>query len=101
MPSATNGGQWTISADYKSPSGTRTFEYPQRPVIDNPSGRDNAKFFTNLRKGLLNIQADVNTFLTEKMEEDKSNADAAAASGVREDEEKEEANYGEEVDDEE
>jgi hypothetical protein len=40
------------------------------------------------------LQVEINTFLTTKMEEDKS---SAAASGKKVDEAKEEENYGEEV----
>lgn len=91
--------QQTISADYKSPTGgAHAFSYPQSAGLLNATSQDNARFFIDLRKGLLQMQADVNAFLTEKMEEDKTSAYAAAA---RVDEEKEEANYGEEVEEEE
>jgi len=43
------------------------------------------------------MQLEVNTFLTEKMEEDKAGVNTAV---TRVDEEKEEANYGEEVEEE-
>lgn len=62
--------------------------------------RAKTKYLAELRAKVTQLQSEVNTFLTQKMEEDKTAADAQGTK-VSELEVKEEENYGEEVVDEE
>jgi hypothetical protein len=74
-----------LSADYASPSGTQNFS-AQLPVVSlSSSTSDRVAYFGDLQANLKTLQSDINTFLTQKMADDKA-GDA-----------KEEENYGEEV----
>lgn len=74
----------TLSATYNSPTTSQTFTHPL------PSTKEKTAYLSALRKSVTQLQEDVNTFLTSKMEEDK------ALAGEKMDEKAEEENYGEE-----
>lgn len=78
----------SLSANYASPSGTHVFSAQLPAVLSSPSTTDRVAYLGDLQAHLKTLQSDVNTFLTQKMADDKA-GDA-----------KEEENYGEEVVDE-
>lgn len=73
-----------LAADYASPSGTHTFS-AALPAASPSSTAERVAFLGALQANLKTLQGDINTFLTQKMADDKA-SDA-----------KEEENYGEEV----
>jgi len=90
-----------LRADYSAFGATKDFQYPQVALGDQPAPKETTAYIASLRNSLLEMQNDINAYLTEKMEEDKA---AAATNGIgianKVDEQKEEENYGEEVEDE-
>jgi hypothetical protein len=72
-----------LSADYASPNGAQNFS-AQLPAVSS-STSDRVAYLGDLQANLKTLQSDINTFLTQKMADDKA-ADS-----------KEEENYGEEV----
>ncbi|GAM37524.1 hypothetical protein TCE0_024f07512 [Talaromyces pinophilus] len=94
-----------ISASYSSPQPPHT-SYTFRHEIAAPFPSDDDKkqqsvatkkaYLSELRGLVILVQAEVNVFLTERMEEDKQRAGGGATSKDAEQEEKEEENYGEE-----
>ena len=74
-----------LSADYASPNGTQNFSNQLPAASASSSTADRVAFFGDLQASLKTLQSDINTFLTQKMADDK-------ASDAREEE-----NYGEEV----
>lgn len=84
-----------LSADYKSPSATESFvlELPKMPT-EASNVKDKVEYLSALRSGIVKLQADVNVFLTQKMEEAKG-ADATGSAKKPVDEQDEEM-YGEE-----
>ncbi|KAF3402943.1 hypothetical protein DPV78_004690 [Talaromyces pinophilus] len=93
-----------ISASYSSPQPPHT-SYTFRHEIAAPFPSDDKKqqsvatkkaYLSELRGLVILVQAEVNVFLTERMEEDKQRAGGGATSKDAEQEEKEEENYGEE-----
>ncbi|KAJ4318292.1 hypothetical protein N0V94_004499 [Neodidymelliopsis sp. IMI 364377] len=73
-----------LTADYKSSSDTHTFSAPL-PSASASSTTERVAYLGDLQSNLKTLQSDINTFLTQKMADDKA-SDA-----------KEEENYGEEV----
>jgi hypothetical protein len=81
-----------LTATYTaSASDSKIFEHAQAACPKTPSTEERTIYIASLRSNLSTLQDQVNAFLTEKMEEDKSAAVAAV------NDEKEEENYGEEV----
>ena len=93
-----------LTATYSSPShdseNPHTFNRPlatslglSRPA--EPSGNTQAKtaYLSELRTATTELQAEINEFLTQRMEEDKAVASAAAGAGGNEREKKEEEKY--------
>ncbi|KAG9197694.1 hypothetical protein G6514_001163 [Epicoccum nigrum] len=78
----------TLSAAYASPSGTHELSASLPAASASSSTTDRVAYFADLQSSLRTLQGDINTFLTQKMADDKA-GDA-----------KEEENYGEEVVDE-
>lgn len=77
----------SLVATYASPSASDTrftHELPSLPASDDTPAR--TAYLAALQSATKALQSDINTFLTQKMAEDKSAVDA-----------KEEENYGEEV----
>ena len=90
-----------LSADYKSPTGQHTFSYEVPAVSQNQSTEETTDFLAKLRQSAVRMQQDVNTFLTQKMDEDKALENTKEVQhNAKVDEDKEEDNYGEEVDEE-
>ena len=90
-PSNTDSGT-SLIADYASPNITKTFTHPLPPA-SNKSTKEKTMYLSALRKSVVELQDEVNGFLTTKMEEDKA---LAASAGMKADDKVEEENYGEE-----
>ena len=84
----------TLKAVYSSPTGSHSFEHTLKSLPADISAADKTAYLSSLRASVTKLQADVNTFLTAKMEEDK--ATVSKESG-KIDDIKEEEYYGEEV----
>lgn len=86
----------SLSAAYSSPTGgSETFSSPLPALSPEPSTTDRVAYLAALQTSLKDLQKDVNTFLTQKMEEDK-----AVGAGKGDEDAKDEETYGEEVVDE-
>ncbi|EKG21939.1 EKC/KEOPS complex subunit Gon7 [Macrophomina phaseolina MS6] len=83
----------TLRATYSSPAGgTAAFSRDLPPAGPAPTTDDKAAFLAALRQAVSELQAEVNAHVTRRMEQEKN------ASGVDESAEAAlEANYGEEV----
>lgn len=90
--SMTEDSGTTLTADYASPTTTKTFTHPL-PSASNASVKEKTNYLSALRKSVVKIQEEVNGFLTTKMEEDKA---LAVSAGMKADDRAEEENYGEE-----
>jgi hypothetical protein len=95
-----------ISASYASPQPPHTYTFRHEVAAPFPSDKKQESvatkkaYLSELRGLVTLVQAEVNVFLTERMEEDKQRAGGDATSKDAELEAKEEENYGEEnVDD--
>lgn len=87
--------QPTLTADYTAPTHERKqFNYSLPNIEANPSTEDRTAYLSALRSSVTKLQSEVNTFLTQKMTDD---AQSSSATTKQVDEDKEEANYGEEV----
>lgn len=75
----------TLTAAYTSPTNTHSLSAPLPTASSSSSTTERVAFLGNLQSSLKTLQSDINTFLTQKMADDKA-SDA-----------KEEENYGEEV----
>ena len=82
----------TLTATYTSPTTSHTFTHPLPPTPIH-STQQKTIYLSALRKSVTQLQDDINTFLTSRMEEDKT---LAADAGVKGDEKAEEEGYGEE-----
>lgn len=83
-----------ITAKYVSPNESKVFTY----AVPAPGGQSVAAKVDSLaqtRSSVKKLQEDINVFLTAKMEQDKAAQGGGAVSKVKDEEE--EANYGEEV----
>lgn len=88
-----SSSQHAISATYSAPAEqSETFRINMPPCSPDSSTEDRTKYLGDLRTSISQIQGQVNEFLTQKMEKDKTAAGTEAAN-----ETKEEENYGEEV----
>jgi len=87
-----------LAADYAGPEDQHTFSYPLPANTNLDSTKNVTEFLVKLRESTIQMQKDVNAFLTQKMDEDK--AKDSAQNGTKVDEDKEEDMYGEEADDE-
>ncbi|KAI9852426.1 MAG: hypothetical protein M1838_000744 [Thelocarpon superellum] len=87
-----------LTATYVSPTAERTFSHPL-PTSANELASSDAKtaYLAALRSNVTKLQEDVNSFLTQKMDEDNAAAGGRAQKIAGKDESKEEENYGEEV----
>lgn len=83
-----------LEAAYHSPQTTQTFSQDlPSPKNDGEhlDVKEKTAFLSALRTSITQIQADVNVFLTQKMEEEKA---SQASNGAKTKEEKEVENYG-------
>lgn len=83
-----------LKADYTSPTSSKSFAHslPSASASTN-STKQKTAYLSALRKSVVQLQDDVNGFLTMRMEEDKA---LAANNGMKADDNREEENYGEE-----
>ncbi|KAF2107255.1 hypothetical protein BDV96DRAFT_474953, partial [Lophiotrema nucula] len=84
------------TATYNSPTNSpspHTISASLPSTSANPATEDRVAHLAALQSSVKTLQGDVNTFLTQKMEEDK----VKGAATVKVDDAKEEENYGEEV----
>ncbi|KAK8247530.1 hypothetical protein HDK90DRAFT_405748 [Phyllosticta capitalensis] len=81
-----------LKAVYTSPNdaGPKTFSRDLPAISSDPSTDEKTAYLAALRKNVSELQNDVNTYVTQKMEEDKKKGDDDANAAVLE------ANYGEE-----
>lgn len=87
--------QSTLKASYTSPTTSQTFTHTLPSASASTSStKEKTQYLSNLRKAVVQLQDEVNDFLTVKMEDDKALARGNAAGKV--DEKKEEDYYGEE-----
>jgi len=78
----------SLTAAYVSPAGEEHFK-SSLPNIHSEDVKEKTAYLSALRSSTTQLQSDINTFLTKKMEDDK-------ASGDRKVDEKAEEMYGEE-----
>ncbi|RMD42798.1 hypothetical protein DV735_g2350, partial [Chaetothyriales sp. CBS 134920] len=91
-----------VKALYKSPSGEKELVLPiQTPSSAQPTPDEHVAFLSELRANTKTLQAEINSFLTEKMAEDKAHdgaaIDTSTTQGSKAREDLEEENYGEEA----
>ena len=86
--------QSTLHAAYQSPKESHAFSHSLPVLVQGFSTKDKTQYLSALRSAVVNMQKDVNVFLTAKMEEDKEQMTTGEA---KVDDSKEEENYGEEV----
>ncbi|MCJ1244014.1 hypothetical protein MMC30_001211 [Trapelia coarctata] len=94
MASTDSQSTGPLTASYASPTGSEVFEHKLPSLPPQFSAEQKTSYLSALRSSVVKLQEEVNTFLTAKMEEDKTTAPQAAA---KVDDKKEEENYGEEV----
>ena len=83
-----------LRADYISPTSTKAFVHPLPSAsASTVSVKEKTAYLSGLRKSVVQLQDDINAFLTTKMEEDKALSSSVSTKG---DDKKEEENYGEE-----
>lgn len=84
-----------LTAHYTSPTNSQTFSFdlPSAPSPDS-NVADKTAYLSSLRKNVSDMQAQVNSYLTARMEQDKR-AEGQKAAG-EEQEKREEDMYGEE-----
>ena len=81
-----------LQASYTSPTSSKTLSHPLPPASVT-STKEKTAYLSALRNSIVQLQEDVNGFLTTKMAEDKA---LAASAGLKADDKAEEENYGEE-----
>lgn len=86
----------SVSGSYDAPNGKKEFAHE---ISSSASDSQSAatEYLGSLRKKVLQLQGEVNAFLTQKMDEDKATANNTGGVGNGHDEQKAEDNYGEEV----
>ncbi|KAL9635527.1 MAG: hypothetical protein Q9164_003408 [Protoblastenia rupestris] len=94
-PSSTFTPTSTLQADYISPTTSQTFTHilPSASA-SNQSTKQKTQYLSSLRRSVVQLQDEVNGFLTTKMEEDKA---LATGKEGKVDEKREEDLYGEDV----
>ncbi|KAK3304210.1 uncharacterized protein B0T15DRAFT_535803 [Chaetomium strumarium] len=97
--------QPTLSANYTSTGNASfTIHHPLTAPPSSTTVENKIASLAELRRSIIVLQNQINQELTARMEEDQArNSSATKANGVKKiiDDEKEEENYGEEVQDEE
>ena len=84
----------SLTANYASPSGTHTISH----TLPSPSANnvtEKTAYLSTLRSKSAELQSEINTFLTQKMEEDAKAAEGRPSKRSKK-EEREEEMYGEE-----
>ena len=94
-PSSTSTLTSTLQAGYTSPNTSQTFTHSLPSVsASNQSTKQKTQYLSSLRRSVVQLQDEVNGFLTTKMEEDKA---LATGTEGKADEKREEDLYGEDV----
>ena len=85
-----------LVASYKSPTGAKTFslDLPSLPQESNVD--EKTTYLASLRTNASKLQGEINTFLTQKMEEDKAAEKTTSKNNNKANEDREEDMYGEE-----
>ncbi|KAF2792547.1 hypothetical protein K505DRAFT_52343 [Melanomma pulvis-pyrius CBS 109.77] len=84
-----------LTAAYTSPdSSPHTISHPLPASTPDPSTDARIAHLAALQSSMKTLQADLNAFLTQKMDDDKA---AGVAKAGKVDDAKEEENYGEEI----
>ena len=91
-PNSNNNPTTILKADYVSPNSSKTFIHAL-PTSSATSTAEKTQYLSALRKSVVQLQEDINTFLTSKMDEDKA---LVSKTGLKVDDKQEEDNYGEE-----
>lgn len=86
-------GEQNLTATYKSPSAKCEFTRELPTLAANPSTAEKTAYLSALRAGASQMQAEVNEYLTARMEENKA---TDGGGKDKKGEEKEEEMYGEE-----
>ena len=82
-----------LTAHYTSPGcSAKDFIHFLPELSSNPSTADRTAYLSKLRAEAVELQSSINTFLTQKMEEDNAASGKPAVNDA-----KEEENYGEEA----
>ena len=87
-------GSVLLRGDYSSPSGNQSFHQNLPPLPAYKSVEEKTAYLSALRISVGKLQEEVNTFLTEKMAQDKASTQSI---GAKTDDKQEEETYGEEV----
>lgn len=96
MTSNGAAGDKCLSASYESSNESKEFVHNiSAPCPRNPTVEQNTTYLSELRHSVRKLQDNINTFLTEKMSQDKAKHDQKGAQTKSKDEIEEE-NYGEE-----
>ena len=61
-----------LSAEYRSPKSSQSFSSKLPSLPENHDVKSKTEYLSALRSGIVQMQRDVNAFLTKKMEEEKS-----------------------------
>lgn len=93
-PPEDNKAKARLQANYVSPKTTHTFQHTLTASAKPNTVKEKTAYLSELRESVTKLQGEINTFLTQKMEEDKA---AAAGADTTKRDEKEEEDYGEEV----
>ncbi|MCJ1227262.1 hypothetical protein MMC12_003917 [Toensbergia leucococca] len=88
----------TLQATYTSPKTSKQFHHPLPTTLPTTSTPEKTLYLSQLRTSVTQLQEEVNSFLTAKMEEDKALVAADTDGGAGVDDKKEEERYGEEGD---
>ena len=82
-----------LTADYRSGKETAEFRRTLGPIAADPPTAERVEYLASLRTSVAELQEEINTFLTKKMDEDKTPSNKSQTLDDRQEEE----NYGEEV----
>ena len=96
--SSSSSPSTTLKAEYATPTSSQNFSHPLPSCAAGSTTKEKSAYLSTLRVSIVRLQDEVNTFLTERMKEDKV---LASLAGVKGDDRQEEENYGEEIADEE
>lgn len=84
-----------LSADYSAPNSAKKFEIS----LPNPAVAHTTDYLSSLKTSTSQLQRQINSFLTEAMEQDRArSAPTGQATRTNIDDKQEEENYGEEAD---
>ena len=83
--------QRALTAEFSEEEDSMVFTHTLVPLPSNPTTEEKTAYLASLRSSVGKLQAEVNAFLTKKMEDEKN-----ASIGASVEAQKEEDNYGEE-----